>query len=116
MRFCQSFMTELHRHIGPDTDVPAGDIGVGGREIGYLFGQYKRLRNEWSGVLTGKGLSYGGSLARTEATGYGLVYFVENVLAKRGRYPRGQDGRRDTARATWPSTPSKRPSSSAPRS
>ena len=84
MRFCQSFMTELQRHIGPDTDVPAGDVGVGGREVGYLFGQYKRLRNEWSGVLTGKGLSFGGSLARTEATGYGLVYFVENVLAKRG--------------------------------
>ena len=77
MRFCQSFMTELCRHIGPDTDVPAGDIGVGGREMGYLFGQYKRLRNEWSGVLTGKGLSFGGSLVRTEATGYGLVYFVD---------------------------------------
>ena len=84
MRFCQSFMTELFRHIGPDTDVPAGDIGTGAREIGYMFGQYKRLRNEWSGVLTGKGLSFGGSLARTEATGYGLVYFVDNVLAKKG--------------------------------
>ncbi len=84
MRFCQSFMTELQRHIGPDTDVPAGDVGVGGREVGYLFGQYKRLRNEWGGVLTGKGLAFGGSLARTEATGYGLVYFVENALAKRG--------------------------------
>ncbi|WP_281702336.1 NADP-specific glutamate dehydrogenase [Cryptobacterium curtum] len=80
MRFCQSFMTELFRHIGPDTDVPAGDIGTGAREVGYLFGQYKRLRNEWSGVLTGKGLSFGGSLARTEATGYGLVYFVEEHL------------------------------------
>ena len=81
MRFCQSFMTELCRHIGPDTDVPAGDIGVGGREIGYLFGQYKRLRNEFSGVLTGKGLTYGGSLARTEATGYGLCYFTEEMLS-----------------------------------
>ncbi len=84
MRFCQSFMTELSRHIGPDTDVPAGDLGVGGREIGYLFGQYKRLRNEWSGVLTGKGLSFGGSLARTEATGYGLVYFVDEYLKCHG--------------------------------
>ena len=80
MRFCQSFMTELYRHIGPDTDVPAGDIGVGGREIGYLFGQYKRLRNEFTGVLTGKGLSYGGSLARTEATGYGACYFLNEML------------------------------------
>ena len=81
MRFCQSFMTELFRHIGPNTDVPAGDMNVGGREIGYLFGQYKRLRNEWSGVLTGKALSYGGSLVRPEATGYGAVYFAENMLA-----------------------------------
>ena len=80
MRFCQSFMTELSKHIGADTDVPAGDIGVGGREIGYLYGQYKRIRNEYTGVLTGKGLSFGGSLARTEATGYGLVYFVEEYL------------------------------------
>ncbi len=80
MRFCQSFMTELSKHIGPDTDVPAGDIGVGGREIGYLFGQYKRLRDEYSGVLTGKGLTYGGSLARTEATGYGLCYYTEEML------------------------------------
>ncbi|MDU6010515.1 MAG: NADP-specific glutamate dehydrogenase [Slackia sp.] len=84
MRFCQSFMSELFRHIGPDTDVPAGDIGTGAREVGYMFGQYKRLRNEWSGVLTGKGLSFGGSLARTEATGYGLVYLVEELLAQRG--------------------------------
>ena len=84
MHFCQSFMTELCRHIGPDTDVPAGDIGVGGREIGYLFGQYKRIRDEYSGVLTGKGLTFGGSLARTEATGYGLVYFVEELLRDRG--------------------------------
>ena len=80
MRFCQSFMTELYRHIGPDTDVPAGDIGVGAREIGYLFGQYKRLANEYSGILTGKGLTYGGSLARTEATGYGLCYFTAEML------------------------------------
>ena len=80
MRFCQSFMTELAKHIGPDTNVPAGDIGVGGREIGYLFGQYKRLRDEYSGVLTGKGLTYGGSLARTEATGYGLCYYTEEML------------------------------------
>nr|AMK54058.1 glutamate dehydrogenase (NADP+) [Faecalibaculum rodentium] len=84
MRFCQSFMNELYRHIGPNTDVPAGDIGVGGREIGYLFGQYKRIRDEWSGVLTGKGLSYGGSLGRTEATGYGLCYFTEAMLKDKG--------------------------------
>lgn len=84
MRFCQSFMTELSKHIGADTDVPAGDIGVGGREIGYLYGQYKRLRNEYTGVLTGKGLTYGGSLARTEATGYGAVYFAEQMLKARG--------------------------------
>lgn len=84
MRFCQSFMTELSKHIGVDTDVPAGDIGVGGREIGYLYGQYKRLRNEYTGVLTGKGLTYGGSLARTEATGYGAVYFAEQMLKARG--------------------------------
>ncbi len=82
MAFCQSFMTELYRHIGPDTDVPAGDIGVGGREIGYLFGQYKRLTNEYSGILTGKGLTYGGSLARTEATGFGLLYFTDAMLRK----------------------------------
>ena len=84
MTFCQSFMTELYRHIGADTDVPAGDIGVGGREIGYLFGQYKRIRDEHVGVLTGRGLSYGGSLARTEATGYGLVYITEEALKARG--------------------------------
>ncbi|WP_299884493.1 NADP-specific glutamate dehydrogenase [uncultured Lacinutrix sp.] len=81
MRFCQSFMSELFRHIGANTDVPAGDIGVGGREIGYMFGQYKRLRNEFTGVLTGKGMSYGGSLIRPEATGYGCVYFAKNMLA-----------------------------------
>ncbi len=83
MRFCQSFMTELFRHIGPDTDVPAGDIGVGGREIGYLFGQYKRLRNEFTGTLTGKGLNWGGSLIRPEATGYGAVYFAAEMLSTR---------------------------------
>lgn len=85
MRFCQSFMTELAKHIGADTDVPAGDIGVGGREIGYLFGQYKRLRNEFTGVLTGKGLTWGGSLARTEATGYGLCYFTNAMLKAAGK-------------------------------
>ncbi|MDR3609746.1 MAG: NADP-specific glutamate dehydrogenase [Ignavibacteriaceae bacterium] len=84
MRFCQSFMTELFRHIGPDTDVPAGDIGVGGREIGYLFGQYKRLKNEFTGVLTGKGLNWGGSLIRPEATGYGAVYFAQEMLKTKG--------------------------------
>jgi glutamate dehydrogenase (NADP+) len=84
MRFCQSFMTELSKHIGPNTDVPAGDIGVGGREIGYMFGQYKRLKNEFTGVLTGKGMSYGGSLIRPEATGYGCVYFAKNMLATKG--------------------------------
>ncbi|RIV82675.1 NADP-specific glutamate dehydrogenase [Aurantiacibacter zhengii] len=83
MRFCQSFMTELYRHIGPDTDVPAGDIGVGGREIGYMFGQYKRIVNRWEGVLTGKGLEYGGSKMRPEATGYGAVYFLQNMLRHR---------------------------------
>lgn len=85
MAFCQSFMTELYRHIGADTDVPAGDIGVGGREIGFLFGQYKRIRNQYEGVLTGKGLTYGGSLARTQATGYGLLYFTEAMLKKNGK-------------------------------
>ena len=83
MRFCQSFMTELYRHIGPDTDVPAGDLGVGGREVAYMFGQYKRLSNEFTGTLTGKGLAFGGSLARTEATGYGLVYLVNEFLASK---------------------------------
>jgi glutamate dehydrogenase (NADP+) len=85
MKFCQSFMSELYRHVGPDTDVPAGDIGVGGREIGYLFGQYKRLGNEFTGVLTGKGLAWGGSLIRPEATGYGCVYFASEMLAGRGQ-------------------------------
>ncbi len=85
MRFCQSFMAELYRHIGADTDVPAGDIGVGAREIGYLFGMYKKIRNEYSGILTGKGLEYGGSLARKEATGYGLVYFMKEVIEGKGK-------------------------------
>ncbi len=90
MKFCQSFMNELFRHIGPDTDVPAGDIGVGGREIGYLFGQYKKLRNEFTGVLTGKGLNWGGSLIRPEATGYGCVYFVQEMLKTKGESLRGK--------------------------
>ena len=84
MKFCQSFMTELSKHIGADTDVPAGDIGTGAREIGYMFGQYKRLRNVYEGVLTGKGLTYGGSLARTEATGYGLLYLTQELLKLNG--------------------------------
>ena len=90
MRFCQSFMTELFRHVGPDTDVPAGDIGVGGREIGYLFGQYKRLANQFTGVLTGKGLNWGGSLIRPEATGYGCVYFAQEMLKTRGESLEGK--------------------------
>ena len=90
MRFCQSFMTELQRHIGPNTDVPAGDIGVGGREIGFMFGQYKRLRNEFTGILTGKGLNWGGSLIRPEATGYGCVYFAEEMLKTRGESFKGK--------------------------
>ena len=89
MAFCQSFMSELYRHIGADTDVPAGDIGTGAREIGYMFGQYKRLRNEFTGVLTGKGLTYGGSLARTEATGYGLCYFTDEMLKAKGKSFKG---------------------------
>ena len=91
MRFCQSFMTELEKHIGADTDVPAGDIGVGAREIGFMFGQYKRLRNEFTGVLTGKGLTYGGSLARTQATGYGLCYFTREMLAAKGESFEGKN-------------------------
>ena len=90
MKFCQSFMLELQRHIGPDTDVPAGDIGVGGREIGYMFGQYKRIRNEFTGVLTGKGLEWGGSLIRPEATGYGEVYFAQEMLATKGQSFKGK--------------------------
>ncbi len=90
MRFCQSFMCELYRHIGPNTDVPAGDIGVGGREIGYLFGMYRRLKNEFSGVLTGKGLNWGGSLVRPEATGYGCIYFASEMLSTRGETIEGK--------------------------
>ncbi|MFA6592606.1 MAG: NADP-specific glutamate dehydrogenase [Bacteroidales bacterium] len=90
MRFCQSFMTELQRHIGPDTDVPAGDIGVGGREIGFMFGQYKRLRDEFTGTLTGKGIAWGGSRIRTEATGYGVCYFAQEMLAMKGKSFEGQ--------------------------
>lgn len=90
MRFCQSFMTELQRHVGPDTDVPAGDIGVGGREIGYMFGQYKRIRNEFTGVLTGKGIPWGGSLIRPEATGYGATYFLEEMLSVKGTGLKGK--------------------------
>ena len=91
MRFCQSFMTELYRHVGSDVDVPAGDIGVGAREIGYMFGQYKRITNQFTGVLTGKGLEYGGSLIRPEATGYGIVYFLQNMLQRAGE---GMEGKR----------------------
>jgi glutamate dehydrogenase (NADP+) len=90
MRFCQAFMRELFRHIGPDTDVPAGDIGIGAREIGYLFGYYKKIRNEHTGVLTGKGLEYGGSLIRPEATGYGAVFFAAEMLATRGQEIKGK--------------------------
>ncbi|MGB3008574.1 MAG: Glu/Leu/Phe/Val dehydrogenase dimerization domain-containing protein, partial [Chitinophagaceae bacterium] len=90
MRFCQSFMTELHHHIGKDTDIPAGDVGVGSREIGFLFGQYKRLKNEFTGVLTGKGFAYGGSLIRPEATGYGLLFFVEEMLKRNGQTLKGK--------------------------
>ncbi len=90
MRFCQSFITELYRHIGADTDVPAGDKGVGGKEVAYMFGQYKRITNQYTGVLTGKGLTFGGSLARTEATGYGLVYFVDNMCEKKGMSLKGK--------------------------
>jgi glutamate dehydrogenase (NADP+) len=90
MRFCQSFMTELYKHIGKDTDVPAGDIGVGSREIGYLFGQYKRLQNEFNGILTGKGLSFGGSLIRPEATGYGTIYFAQSMLKTKGEALKGK--------------------------
>src|SRR6266516_2195010 len=90
MRFCQSFMTELYRHIGADIDVPAGDIGVGAREIGYMFGQYKRITNQFTGVLTGKGLEFGGSLIRTEATGYGTVYFLQSMLERAGKAVEGK--------------------------
>src|SRR5256712_2173988 len=105
MRFCQSFMLELFRHVGPKTDVPAGDIGVGAREIGYLFGQYKRLANEFTGVLTGKGLSWGGSLIRPEATGYGAVYFAQEMLKTRGEAIEGKtcvvSGSGNVSQFTW---------------
>src|SRR5256886_17658224 len=91
MRFCQAFMCELFRHIGPDTDVPAGDIGVGAREIGFLFGMYKRLKNEFTGVMTGKGLTWGGSGIRPEATGYGAVYFAEEMLETREKELKGKN-------------------------
>ena len=116
MRFCQSFMNELFRHIGPDTDVPAGDIGVGGREIGFLFGQYKKIVNRFCGVLTGKGLEYGGSLLRPEATGYGAVYFAQEMLATRGDSVKGKTAPWSPARATSPSTPSRSSTSWAARS
>jgi len=106
MRFLQSFMSELFRHIGADTDVPAGDIGVGGREIGYMFGQYKRLKNEFVGVLTGKALNWGGSLIRPEATGYGAVYFAEEMLKTRNETFNARSAP-CRVRATWPSTPSR---------
>ena len=113
MRFCQSFMTELHRHIGEYRDVPAGDIGVGGREIGYLFGQYRRLENKHeSGVLTGKGLTWGGSLVRTEATGYGLVYLTSEMMKAHGESFEGQ-GSSSPVPVMWPSTPQRRFNSSA---
>lgn len=113
MRFCQSFMTELWRHLGEYTDVPAGDIGVGGREIGYLFGQYKRITNRYeSGVLTGKGLTWGGSLVRTEATGYGTVIFASEMLKTRGQSLEASASPSPAA-ATWRSTPSRRPRPSA---
>ena len=105
MAFCQSFMTELYKYIGADMDVPAGDIGTGAREIGYLYGQYKRLTNRYEGVLTGKGLSYGGSLARTEATGYGLLYLTEAMLAANGHEILRARRSRFPAPATSPSTP-----------
>src|SRR5215213_7189587 len=91
MRFCQSFMTELYRHIGADIDVPAGDIGVGGREVGFMFGQYKRLSKEFTGVLTGKGIQFGGSLIRPEATGYGCVYFTQEMLKTKGDGMKGKN-------------------------
>jgi glutamate dehydrogenase (NADP+) len=116
MRFCQSFMTELYRHIGEYTDVPAGDIGVGGRELGYLFGQYKRITNRYeAGVLTGKGVAWGGSQVRTEATGYGTVFFAQRDAQDRGETLRGQAGRRLRRRAMSRSMPSRRCTNSAAR-
>ena len=113
-RFCQAFMTELYRHIGQFTDVPAGDIGVGGREIGYLFGHYKRIANQFTGVLTGKGLNWGGSEIRPEATGYGAVYFAQEMLATRAETLAGQEMPRLRAAATSLSTPSRSSSSWVP--
>ncbi|MDZ7733005.1 MAG: Glu/Leu/Phe/Val dehydrogenase dimerization domain-containing protein [Acidimicrobiia bacterium] len=116
MRFCQSFMTELYRHLGEHTDVPAGDIGVGEREIGYLFGQYKRITNRYeSGVLTGKGVDWGGSQVRTEATGYGTAFFAREMLRRPWRRARRARPVSSPVRATWPSTPSRSSSSSARR-
>jgi glutamate dehydrogenase (NADP+) len=114
MRFCQALMTELYQYIGEHRDVPAGDIGVGAREISYLFGQYKRLRNEFTGTLTGKGLSFGGSLVRKEATGYGCVYFVQKMLQHLDDSPKNKS--RSPAPATWPSMPPRKQSNSEPRS
>ena len=114
MRFCHSLMIELHRHIGESTDVPAGDIGVGGREISYMFGQYKRMENRWAGILTGKGISYGGSLIRTEATGYGCVYFMQRMLSARETASLARSARCQ-GRATSRSTRSRSSSTSKPR-
>jgi glutamate dehydrogenase (NADP+) len=114
MRFCQAFASELFRHVGADTDVPAGDIGVGGREVGFMAGMYKKLSNRADCVFTGKGLSFGGSLIRPEATGYGTVYFADEMLKTRGKSLRAC-ACRCRARATWRSTPSKRPWRWAPR-
>lgn len=114
MKFCQSFMTELQRHIGQDTDVPAGDIGVGGREIGFMFGQYKRLRDEFTGTLTGKGRDWGGSPLRPEATGYGTCYFARRCSPRATTRSKGRPSA-SPARATSPSTPARRPPNWAPR-
>ena len=116
MRFCQAFMTELWRHIGPETDVPAGDIGVGGREIGYLYGMYRKLARENTGVLTGKGMTYGGSLIRPEATGFGAVYFLRQMLEKRPAWTSRDRRSPSRASATWPGAPRRRPRNWAPRS
>ena len=116
MRFCQSYMQALYRYIGPDIDVPAGDMGVGGREIGFMFGQYKRLRDEFTGTLTGKGRDWGGSPLRPEATGYGTCYFAQEMLANAQRELRRQDRLHFRVRATWRSTPARKPRSSAPKS
>ena len=114
MRFCQSFMTELYRHVGDDIDVPAGDIGVGSREIGYMFGQYKRITNQFTGVMTGKGLEFGGSLIRTEATGYGTIYFLQHMLERSGAASRARIAS-SRVPATLRSTPRRRSINSAGR-